>query len=91
MQFYSLYRSPLQQRRQWWWWRMNSKSSCVYQHGTVAFYIRRQLMKQIVNEHMRSLFCRFPIDMYISNFGPWYATRREIVGHLDRGRIGSSY
>lgn len=88
IQFYSLYRSPIQQRQ--WWWRMSSKPSCVYRHGTVAFYIRRQLMEQIVNEHRRSLFCRFPIDMYISKFGPWYATRREVVGHLGRGRIGSS-
>ena len=87
-QFYSLYKSPLQQHTRFSF-RRNS-SSCTYRHGTVAFYIQRHLMEQIVNEHRRSMFCRFPIDMYISKLGPWYATRREVVGHLGRGRIGSS-
>lgn len=94
IQFYSLYKSPLQHR--WRWWRIMSTKqqppppSCIYQHGTVAFYIRRQLMQQIVNEHRRSFFCRFPIDMYISKYGPWYATRNEVVGHLGLSRIGSA-
>lgn len=87
-QFYSLYKSPLQQHTRFSF-RRNS-SSCTYRHGTVAFYIQRHLMEQIVSEHRRSMFCRFPIDMYISKLGPWYATRREVVGHLGRGRIGSS-
>ena len=81
--FYSLYRSPLQ---------MNGKisPSCMYKHGTVAFYIQRSIMEKIVNEQRRSHFCRFPIDMYISKLGPWYSTRREIVGHTDIvGRVGS--
>mmetsp|Transcript_7692 Transcript_7692/g.15706 ORF Transcript_7692/g.15706 Transcript_7692/m.15706 type:complete len:468 (+) Transcript_7692:275-1678(+) len=95
IQFYSLYRSPLQQQPHQWWRVMffpkqSSPPSCVYRHGTVAFYIQRELMQQIVNERRRSFFCRFPIDMYISKFGPWYATRNEVVGHLGRGRIGSS-
>ena len=81
MQFYSLYRSPLQ--------RGISSVSCIYQHGTVAFYIRRYLMEKIMKERRRGWFCRFPIDMYISKLGPWYATRREVVGHLDGGRVGS--
>ncbi|KAL7471993.1 hypothetical protein ACHAXS_012306 [Conticribra weissflogii] len=84
MAFYSLYRSPLQLRSVWW-----RSSSCIYRHGTVAFYVRRPMMEKIVKERRRSLFCRFPIDMYISKSGPWYASRREIVGHLDSGRIGS--
>lgn len=86
--FYSLYKSPLQQHTRFSF-RRNS-SSCTYRHGTVAFYTQRHLMEQIVNEHRRSMFCRFPIDMYISKLGPWYATKREVVGHLGRGRIGSS-
>ena len=81
--FYSLYRSPLQ-------WKGRRSSSCVYLHGTVAFYIRRSMMEQIVNERRRGWFCRFPIDMYISKIGPWYATKRSIVGHLDMGRVGST-
>ena len=89
IQFYSLYKSPLQNRQQWLRNRNSKQTSCMYRHGTVAFYIRRQMMEQIVNEHRRSFFCRFPIDMYISKFGPWFATRREVVGHLGRGRIGS--
>ena len=87
-QFYSLYKSPLQQYTLFSF-RRNS-SSCTYRHGTVAFYIQRHLMEQIVNEHRRSMFCRFPIDMYISKLGPWYATRREVVGHLfcNLGSVG---
>lgn len=46
-------------------------------------------MEKIRDERRRGWFCRFPIDMYISKMGPWYATRREIVGHLDVGRVGS--
>lgn len=84
MIFYSLYRSPLQSKSAW-----GRSPSCIYRHGTVAFYIRRPMMEQIVKERRRSLFCRFPIDMYISRLGPWYASRREVVGHLDSGRIGS--
>jgi len=81
--FYSLYRSPLQ-------WKGRRSPSCIYLHGTVAFYIRRPIMERIVNERRRGWFCRFPIDMYISNMGPWYATRRDAVDHLDLGRIGST-
>ena len=82
--FYSLYRSPLQMNGK------NSISSCMYKHGTVAFYIQRSIMEKIVNEQRRSQFCRFPIDMYISKLGPWYSTRREIVGHTNTvGRVGS--
>lgn len=82
LEFYSLYRSPLQ-------WQGRREASCIYEHGTVAFYIRRGLMETVVNEQRRGWFCRFPIDMYISKLGPWYATRREIVGHSGAGRIGS--
>eukprot|EP00571_Detonula_confervacea_P003794 CAMPEP_0172320264 /NCGR_PEP_ID=MMETSP1058-20130122/40154_1 /TAXON_ID=83371 /ORGANISM="Detonula confervacea, Strain CCMP 353" /LENGTH=277 /DNA_ID=CAMNT_0013035491 /DNA_START=542 /DNA_END=1375 /DNA_ORIENTATION=+ len=81
--FYSLYRSPLQ-------WKGRGSSSCMYLHGTVAFYIHRSMMENIVNERRRGWFCRFPIDMYISKMGPWYATKREIVDHLDMGRVGST-
>jgi hypothetical protein len=83
MQFYSLYRSPLQ-------WKGRYSVSCVYEHGTVAFYARKSLMETVRNENRRRWFCRFPVDMYISKLGPWYATRREIVGHLDGGRVGSA-
>jgi len=83
MVFYSLYRSPSQ-------WRGKMRSpSCIYVHGTVAFYIQRSLMEVIVREQRRDWFCRFPIDMYISSMGPWYASTREIVGHLGTGRVGS--
>ena len=85
LQFYSLYRSPLQ-----WKGRRRASSSCIYLHGTVAFYIRRSIMEMIVNEHRRAYFCRFPIDMYISKLGPWFSTRSEIVGHSDTGRVGST-
>ena len=83
MKFYSLYRSPFQ-------WQSRNSISCIYQHGTVAFYIQRSLMVTIVKEKRRGWFCRFPIDMYISSLGPWYATRREIVVHANGGRVGST-
>jgi len=83
--FYSLYRSPLQRRG-----GARPSSSCVYLHGTVAFYIDRSLMEKIAGERRRGMFCRFPIDMYISKSGPWYATERQIVEHLDMGRVGST-
>ena len=63
--------------------------SCMYAHGTVAFYIRRPLMEKVVRESRRGYFCRFPIDMYISKMGPWYATQRDIVRH-ETDRIGSA-
>lgn len=84
MEFYSLYQSPLQSRG------MTRPPSCIYVHGTVAFYIQRPFMEKIVSEQRREWFCRFPIDMYISMMGPWYATTREIVGHLGKGRVGST-
>ena len=86
--FYSLYRSPLQHHGGWTRGGY-SPPSCVYLHGTVAFYVRRSIMETIVNERRRAYFCRFPIDMYISKLGPWYSTREEIVGHSGVGRIGS--
>ena len=78
--FYSLYRSPLQR----------GASSCVYRHGTVAFYVRRGLMEIIANERRRGHVCRFPIDMYISRLGPWHAPRQEVVMHSGAARVGSS-
>ena len=83
LEFYSLYRSPLQLKGM-------KSPSCIYQHGTVAFYIQRSIMEKIVNERRREHFCRFPIDMYISKMGPWYATKRDIVGHVGSGRVGST-
>ena len=83
MEFYSLYQSPSQRRGE------RRFPSCIYIHGTVAFYIRRNFMEQIMNERRRAWFCRFPIDMYISLMGPWYASTKEIVDHLDSGRVGS--
>lgn len=54
--------------------------SCVYEFGTVAFFIRRDLM-----EHLSLVgpdqFCRKPIDMYIAAAGPWFASIRDIVKH----------
>lgn len=83
MEFYSLYQSPKQ------WRGVRRHPSCIYIHGTVAFYIQRTFMQKIINERRREWFCRFPIDMYISIMGPWYATTREIVGHSGARRVGT--
>ena len=95
MEFYSLYRSPAQRRstgRGWGWGGRSRQSSfsCIYVHGTVAFYVRRSIMERVANERRRAHFCRFPIDMYISRLGPWFATGRDMVGHSDGGRVGST-
>jgi hypothetical protein len=94
MEFYSLYRSPGQRRstgREWGWVGRSRRSSfsCIYVHGTVAFYVRRSIMERVANERRRAHFCCFSIDMYILRLGPWFATGRDMVGHSDGGRVGS--
>jgi hypothetical protein len=68
-QFYSFYRTPSQ------------NGSCLYEYGTQAFWIRRELMQQIIDVP-KSTFCRLPIDIYISSLGPWYVTKDEVVRHI---------
>lgn len=54
--------------------------SCVYEFGTVAFYIRRELVEHVSLVDAGE-FCRKPIDMYIAAAGPWFASVRDIVKH----------
>ena len=73
LQFFSFFRPKSQGK------------SCVYEHGTVAFYISREMMEQLVEVDKR-VYCRLPIDMYIAARGPWFSTRQDIVKHTGKKR-----
>lgn len=69
-QFYSLYLTEEQ------------GDSCIYQRGTVAFYVNRKFIKRLLEDvRIDNKFCHIPIDMYIAMHGPWYATRKHIIKH----------
>ena len=73
LQFFSFYRPKSQGK------------SCVYEHGTVAFYISREMMEQLEKVDKR-VYCRLPIDMYIAARGPWFSTTQDIVDHTGKER-----
>ena len=70
--FYSFFRTKFQE------------DSCMYQHGTVAFYVKRQFINTLLNNVDATTVCFIPIDMYISMRGPWYATKNNIIKHNSR-------
>ena len=59
-------------------------SWCVYEHGTVAFYLTRSLAEKLATVD-KEVYCRYPIDMYILNLGPWFATTSGAVEHAGWG------
>lgn len=67
--FYSFFRTKSQE------------NSCIYQHGTVAFYVKRQFINTLLDSVDARTVCSIPIDMYIAMRGPWYATRNNIIKH----------
>ena len=67
--FYSLFRTQRQQ------------DSCMYQHGTVAFYAKRQFINTLLDSVDARTVCSIPIDMYIAMRGPWYTTSKNIIIH----------
>ena len=69
-QFYSLYLTEEQ------------GDSCLYQRGTVAFYVNQRFIKTLLEDvKVHNKFCYIPIDMYIAMHGPWYSTRNNIIKH----------
>jgi hypothetical protein len=56
-------------------------NTCIYDHGTVAQLISRDLMRQVVDVDTDS-FCRLPIDMFIARRGPWYVTTMPLTEHI---------
>ena len=54
--------------------------SCVYEHGTQTFYIRRELVEKLAAVD-KFVYCRFAIDIYISSLGPWFSSTNNIVEH----------
>jgi hypothetical protein len=75
-EFYSFYETE-SNRERW-------SSSCLYNYGTPAFYIKQSLMKKVIHGVSSDEFCRLPIDMYLATLGPWYkvSTREMIVQHI---------
>ena len=73
-QFYSFFKTPKQ------------GSTCIYEHGTVAFYMQRVRMQQIIEATDRTA-CAYPIDEYMNTLGPWYATKQPVVAHIDSPRV----
>jgi hypothetical protein len=69
LDFYSFYRTKPQ------------GTSCTYMSGTLAFYIRRNMMRKLIAPSDMDSYCRLGIDMYISKMGPWFATRKLLVSH----------
>ena len=73
LQFYSLYHTPSQ------------NSSCVYEWGTQAFYIRRRQTEKFAAVD-NFVYCRLPIDMYIASLGPWFSTTSDVVAHTGKSQ-----
>lgn len=69
LQFYSFFKPSAQGQ------------SCLYQHGTLAFYANHHFLHHLTHDVSQSKLCRLPIDMYIASIGPWYSTTKEIVKH----------
>jgi len=62
-----------------------SQPTCIYAHGTCAFYINKGMMQQLIAAP-RDVQCRLPIDIYIASTGPWYSTQEQCVTHEPGGR-----
>jgi hypothetical protein len=65
-----------------------SGTTCIYRHGTVAFYIKKSLMMRFINVDS-STFCRLPIDMFFASLGPWYTSINSTVTHRNKRYIPS--
>jgi len=74
LQFYSFYRPTSQQ-------------SCLYNHGTLCFYVNREFLEHLAIFVPVREFCRLPIDMYLASIGPWFSTSKMIVKHNATARF----
>ena len=52
----------------------------MYEYGMVTFYIRRELVENLAAVD-KFIYCRIPIDTYISSMGPWFASTSAVVEH----------
>ena len=78
-QFYSFFLTGKQQQK-----GGRKEPTCFYEHGTVAFLIRRRLMQAIVDADERVSCGRLGIDMFLASRGPWYATTKGPVVHVGK-------
>ena len=65
----------------------SAQQSCLYHHGTLAFYINRSFLKHLATDVSKPELCRLPIDIYIAKHGPWYSTTKTIVKHNATRRL----
>ena len=79
-QFYSFFLTEKQQQKG----GEGKEPTCFYEHGTVAFLIRRRLMQAIVDADERVSCGRLGIDMFLASRGPWYATTKGPVVHVGK-------
>ena len=79
-QFYSFFLTGKQQQKG----GEGKEPTCFYEHGTVAFLIRRRLMQTIVDADERVSCGRLGIDMFLASRGPWYATTKGPVVHVGK-------
>lgn len=79
-QFYSFFLTGKQQQKG----GEGKEPTCFYEHGTVAFLIRRRLMQAIVDADERVSCGRLGIDMFLASRGPWYATTKGPVVHVGK-------
>ncbi|DAZ94479.1 TPA: hypothetical protein N0F65_003413 [Lagenidium giganteum] len=61
-------------------YRASRQDSCIYHSGTVAFYITKPVMEEVIRVGTATS-CRLPIDIFLATNGPWYATAEDIVRH----------
>ena len=59
----------------------NTQTSCLYDSGTVAFYLTRSFIIEKLLHVDLSSKCRLGIDMYIASIGPWFATTKSVIKH----------
>lgn len=79
-QFYSFFLTGKQQQKG----GEGKEPTCFYEHGTVAFLIKRRLMQAIVDANERVSCGRLGIDMFLASRGPWYATTKGPVVHVGK-------
>mmetsp|Transcript_22522 Transcript_22522/g.64781 ORF Transcript_22522/g.64781 Transcript_22522/m.64781 type:complete len:365 (-) Transcript_22522:101-1195(-) len=79
-QFYSFFLTGKQQQKG----SERKEPTCSYEHGTVAFLIKRRLMQAIIDADERVACGRLGIDMFIASRGPWFATTKGPVVHVGK-------
>lgn len=73
----------LQQQVGFYSFHRTQTTSCIYQWGTQAQVWSRDMLERTLRvDH--DTYCRLPIDMYVAQQGPWYATQQDLVRHVGK-------